>query len=317
MIKCSIIVPVYNVEKYIVRCLESVAAQTYGAIECVIVNDCTPDSSFEKARQFVAEHQAACPNVEFRLTEHTVNKGLSEARNTGVRMATGHYVYFLDSDDAITPMAMASMMAVAEEGGMPDMVYADTVTIDAEGRRNSLDPGAEHPSMANNRDILHGVLTDQWPRIACNKLVRRTIFTDDGKWFAPGLLHEDELWTFEVATVMNKMLYCPEVTYLYYTGDTNSIVRGGFNVRHITSNITILDKKADYISKVSLPEEVAQHVYNLAHLLYLSIVLNKQSRPDRRTYRRQLKAIIKKVRQSGSWHLTTPWYARVAWLLAW
>lgn len=315
MTKCSIIIPVYNVEKYIVRCLKSVAAQTYENIECVIVNDCTPDSSFLKAEQFVAEQQGCCPNVEFRLTAHSVNKGLSEARNTGVRLATGEYIYFLDSDDAITPTAIASMVAVAEQGGMPDMVYADCVTVDIDGTRKPLDPAASHPSMYTNQDILRGNLTNQWPRIACNKLVRRSIFTEAGKWFMPGLLHEDELWTFEVATVMRKVLYCPKVTYLYYIGDTNSIQRGGFNDRHIASNINILNRKADYISTASLPEEVAQNVYNLAHLLYLSIVLKKQTRADRKKYRHSLKAVIDKVRQSGRWNLTTRWYARAAWLL--
>lgn len=99
--RVSIIVPVYKVERYVERCLQSVTAQTYEDIECICVNDGTPDNSFEVVKRFVAEHGSENKKISFILVEHDQNKGLSEARNIGIRQASGDYVFFLDSDDAL------------------------------------------------------------------------------------------------------------------------------------------------------------------------------------------------------------------------
>ena len=99
--KITIVVPVYNVEPYIEDCLKSVAEQTYkGDIECIIVDDCTPDGSCAIIEHFINEYNGS---IDFKLLHHTKNRGLSAARNTGIGAATGEYIYFLDSDDEITP----------------------------------------------------------------------------------------------------------------------------------------------------------------------------------------------------------------------
>lgn len=316
MISVSIIVPVYNVEKYIERCLQSVVGQTYRQIECIVVNDCTPDRSFEIAKSFVSAHAADNSNVSFVLAEHEQNKGLSEARNTGIRKATGNYVFFLDSDDAITPTAIADLVTTAEENGRPDIVYGETVTIGAEGRKQILDPERKRLSPATNRDVLLGCLNDCWPRIACNKIVRRSIFTEQDIWFYPGILHEDEMWSFEVATAINAMVFCPKVTYLYYIGDTNSITRSkGAGERHFRDNITILERKVEYIPKVSCPEEVAQSIYNLCHQFWLSLIVLRMPRKFRNECRKRLTNIIKAVKAAGNWKLHTSMSKRIAWWL--
>ena len=90
-IKVSIVIPVYKVEKYIDCCLRSVFNQTYANIECIIVNDCTPDGSFVKVKKLIETYEG---NVDFILLEHRQNEGLSQARNTGVNNSTGDYIYF-------------------------------------------------------------------------------------------------------------------------------------------------------------------------------------------------------------------------------
>ena len=99
LIKVSIIVPVYNVEKYINRCFESIINQRYTNIECIFVDDCSPDNCFEILNQRIAEYSG---EIEFRIIRHIQNKGLSEARNSGTYQSSGEYVYYLDSDDEIT-----------------------------------------------------------------------------------------------------------------------------------------------------------------------------------------------------------------------
>ena len=98
--KVSIIIPIYNVEPYIERCLQSVVSQTYPYFECILIDDCGNDRSMPFAEQFIQNYSG---EIHFRILRHENNCGLSSARNTGMKAANGDYIYFMDSDDAITP----------------------------------------------------------------------------------------------------------------------------------------------------------------------------------------------------------------------
>ena len=89
--KFSIIIPVYNVEKYIVNCLNSVANQLYDDIECIIVDDCSPDNSMIHVASFLEQYEG---KIIFKIVTHEKNQGLSAARNSGVKIATGDYLFF-------------------------------------------------------------------------------------------------------------------------------------------------------------------------------------------------------------------------------
>lgn len=106
----SIIIPIYNVEEYIEECLESVYQQTYPHIEVILVNDCTPDHSMTIANTIVAKYKDKFPTT---IVNHEQNKGISEARNSGMKIAKGEYIYFIDSDDAIMSNAIESLARVA------------------------------------------------------------------------------------------------------------------------------------------------------------------------------------------------------------
>ena len=107
--KISIVIPVYNVAPYIGDCIRSVMHQTWqGPLECIFVDDCGTDNSMEIVRSIIEENQG---NIEFKIIRHKENRGLSAARNTGIAAATGDYVYFLDSDDEITPDCIEALAA--------------------------------------------------------------------------------------------------------------------------------------------------------------------------------------------------------------
>ena len=97
MYTISILVPVYNVEPYIERCIRSIQEQTFKDFECIVVDDCTPDKSMEIVYSIVQN------DSRFRIIHHEVNKGVGEARNTLIRNAEGEYVTFIDSDDYVEP----------------------------------------------------------------------------------------------------------------------------------------------------------------------------------------------------------------------
>ncbi len=95
--KVSIIVPIYNVEKYIERCAVSLFEQDFEDIEYIFVNDCTPDNSVEILEKVIEKY----PNRKshLKIVHHKENKGLGSARNTGLEQATGNYILHIDSDD--------------------------------------------------------------------------------------------------------------------------------------------------------------------------------------------------------------------------
>ena len=108
MVRISIIVPIYNVEPYIERCLRSVMIQTYSNIECILVDDCTLDNSMKICDCLLGNYIGP---IEFKVLHHDHNRGLSAARNTGTDAATGEYIFYLDSDDEITPDSISLMVA--------------------------------------------------------------------------------------------------------------------------------------------------------------------------------------------------------------
>ena len=118
--KISVIVPVYSVEEFIERCVRSLFQQTYKEVEYIFVNDHTPDRSMEIIKNCIAEY----PHLKTVLLEHSVNKGLPAARNTGLSVATGKYVFHCDSDDFVEPDMLEKLYQRAEETNA-DIVWCD------------------------------------------------------------------------------------------------------------------------------------------------------------------------------------------------
>ena len=128
--KVSVIIPVYNVAPYVERCLTSVFQQTYGDIEIIIVDDCATDNSMEIVHKVVTVYSGL---FTIQIIRHACNQGLSEARNTGIKSAKGDYLYFLDSDDAITADCIHLLVAPLSEYPNLDFVignfFSDKIII--------------------------------------------------------------------------------------------------------------------------------------------------------------------------------------------
>lgn len=121
----SLIIPVYNVRDYLRKCLDSVAAQTYKALEVIVVNDGSPDDSLEIILDYTAKYSHfSCYTIE--------NRGQGGARNYGMEQATGDYIMFLDSDDYIAPNCVKALVSAAESTGS-DMVVANCYDVREDG----------------------------------------------------------------------------------------------------------------------------------------------------------------------------------------
>ncbi|MFH8340253.1 CDP-glycerol glycerophosphotransferase family protein [Streptomyces sp. AM6-12] len=192
MPRFSVIVPVYQVQAYLSECLDSVLSQSYPDLEVIAVDDRSPDACGE----IIDEYAVRDPRVKpLHLTE---NRGLGRARNAGIAQATGEYLIFLDSDDTLTPGALAAIAERIEATGGPDVLVYDYERTYWDGRRvrnhlaAELSEWGRAPFRLTDRPGLLRVLMVAW-----NKAYRREFVAEQGFAFPPGY-YEDTPWTFPV-----------------------------------------------------------------------------------------------------------------------
>ena len=209
--RISVIIPVYNVSDYIERCVRSVMDQTYSDIECIIVDDCTPDDSITKCERQIAAYDGP---ISFSIVRHEKNKGVSAARNTGLKVATGDYVAYMDSDDAITEDCIEKLVRPIKRDSSIEMVIGNFVR-DVEGHRTCRQ---QQERELGSRDAIRDFFYCQRGFFVtpCNRLVRRDFLIRNHIQFAEGLLWEDNLWTFYLLKHLCHLYIIPDLTYVYY-----------------------------------------------------------------------------------------------------
>ena len=206
----SVIIPVYQVSDYIERCIRSVMAQSYTDIECVIVDDATRDDSIVKCEGLINEYDGP---IRFRILHHDMNLGLSAARNTGTDAATGEYIYYLDSDDDITPDCIEKLVACTLEDDAIEMVQGNYVKT---GDGDDYDGGSVDHRIKTNDDARYQFL--QLRRLnytVWNKLLKRAFVIENRLYNKEGIINEDLLWTFHLIKYLSNACLCKEVTYHY------------------------------------------------------------------------------------------------------
>lgn len=260
----SIIIPVYNVERFIKDCLQSVIGQTYiGEIECILVNDCTPDKSIDIAEKAIKNYRG---NIKFRFIHHKQNRGLSAARNSGLEQAQGEYVYFLDSDDEITPNCIEELTRPLQNKKYDFIIgnYKTSGTIWHKTPELLLNTG----ELSNNKDIIYAYYSYQWYMMAWNKLCKTNFLKEHNLYFKEGLIHEDDLWSFQLACSAQCIYIVNKVTYIYKLRE-NSIITSNKLDLHIQSLILIIQNMINYTNSSGPVEDIAYNIiynYKLATL---------------------------------------------------
>ena len=209
----SVIVPVYQVSDYIERCMRSIMNQQYTTIECILVDDATLDDSIAQCERLIQGYRGP---IQFKILHHKENKGLSAARNTGTMEATGEYIYYLDSDDEITPDCISSLMAIAEVSPDAEMIIGNYQTL-PEGEHGCLSLDLNLPSeLCANDEIATAFLDRRFPMNAWGKLTKRSFLTDHHLFFKEGILYEDIHWSFFVIKYLRHIRVNKAITYHYY-----------------------------------------------------------------------------------------------------
>lgn len=255
----SIIIPIYNVEQYILSCLQSVGNQkTTAGLECILVDDCGKDNSVKIANDFIRAYQG---NIEFRLLHHYQNEGLSAARNTGIREAQGDYVYFLDSDDMITPDCMEGFLKIIEEHPNVDLVQG---LIDQDSPYMNQFLTKEYPTYTDNHKYIKRAILDydKLPVCAANKMVRKQLIIDHNLFFKEGIIHEDNYWSFFLAKYVKSLAVYPKKCYIY-TANPASITTDISISKEIHSSRTLVEDFCNNIDSFLKGEQKATILYHL------------------------------------------------------
>ena len=215
----SVIVPVYNVEDYIDECIESIISQTYSKLEIIIVNDGSKDRSREKCEKYVGLDN------RIRIIDKS-NGGLSSARNAGIKVATGDYLCFIDSDDYIENTMIESLLRVSQ------MEQADIVCCNYDNVNEKSGTISKHNIRFQgiekyNRQEAHELMLaeDFFKCFAWNKLYKKELF--DNIQYPEGLHYEDILTLYKLIKKANTIVFTSEPLYHYRVRE-NSITRSFF-----------------------------------------------------------------------------------------
>lgn len=200
----TLIIPVYNVELYIERCLLSALNQTYQNIEIILIDDCGNDNSITIAQQ-IAENHSNGHQVKILRQEN--NRGPSVARNIGMKAALGDYFYFLDSDDELTLTAIESLI---ENSKNYDIIMAEVLTTDMKPYSTCKN------TILKKYEIIESFFKDEINTMTCDKLISAKLIKDNNLQFKEGLLHEDYLWTFQIISCATKLRSLNIPIYIYH-----------------------------------------------------------------------------------------------------
>ena len=204
----TIIIPVYNVEKYLKTCLDSVVLQTYKAIEIILINDASSDHSLSIMREYEKRYK------NIKIINNPINLGVSISRNLGLDCANGEYIYFLDSDDWIIKDAIEKMVCLAKLYDVL-LVEANYKTKNRTNKEEKIEISYEN--LQKNKDFLQRQAGAVWNKLYAHSLMENLRFPEN-------LIYEDVLVSYPVFTQIKEYVHTSEYLY-FYRKNPNSITR--------------------------------------------------------------------------------------------
>lgn len=219
----SVIVPVYKVENYLERCIKSIVGQTYSNIEIILVEDGSPDR---------------CPDIcdEWKKKDerikviHKENGGLSDARNVGIRAATGEYFVFVDSDDWVSRDFIKTLY-INVYATSADICECEIIRTSSEVFENGKEEADLNPVCYETKQALGLLIQDTiFHQHVWNKIYKRECLI--GIPFEKGKINEDEFWTYQIFGRAKKVSKIPQKLYYYFQRE-ESIMGMGFSLKRL------------------------------------------------------------------------------------
>ncbi|MBD3878320.1 MAG: glycosyltransferase [Quinella sp. 1Q5] len=219
----SVIIPMYNAEQYVGECLDSLLAQTFQDFEVIVVDDCSTDNSVETVKGYLPKF-----NGRLKLSKTQTNSGgCAVPRNVGLPLASGKYIYFMDSDDALTKTGLEEMYTLAKEYDA-DVVYCERYymstgvgedfikNIHVATRRVQKPPYVEKPTLESEDlfERVQGILNERYWTGAVFKFVQHDLIKKHNMVFPHVKPSEDDIWTYGLVFFAKRWLRVPNMIYI-------------------------------------------------------------------------------------------------------
>lgn len=254
MEKISVIIPVFNTEKYLKRCVDSILAQTYRNLEIILVNDGSTDGSGSICEYYKTTDERV-------KVIHKKNGGQSSARNAGLDIATGNFISFVDSDDWLVKDIYEHCVELIKSK-MCDVVDFQCIYTYGEDKHFSLNKKEEKLEVIEGKEILRDYLlrgqTDKTPFSVCRKLYKKMLF--EKVRFPEGRINEDIVTNFKVLMNCKRLIRTTKIGYFYFQGSRsttrNGLKRRDFDLIEVSKELVSLTevnyKDLKYLAQVKL-----------------------------------------------------------------
>ena len=270
MEKVSVIVPIYNVEKYLKKCIESIINQSYQNIEILLIND----GSTDNCENICKTYQLSDKRIKYYKKE---NGGLSSARNMGIDHATGTYLMFVDSDDFIDSMMVEKLINLAKkyDASIVECNYFEIL----ENQKTIFKP-MQDKIYSSNEAIVALIKNCGITPTAWNKLYATKLFKDIR--YKEGIYHEDEEIIVKLLSNCSKIVETRYPLY-FYVKRNGSIINSNFNLKHLDI-ITIMQKRISFLKDLNINSSIlgiAQcRLSNIYNEMYGKIILSQNDELD-------------------------------------
>jgi|SRR5699024_6307672 len=206
----SVIIPIFNSDIYLEECLNSVINQTYKKIEIIAINDGSTDNSIDILKKYSKQYK-------YIKIVNQENSGQSIARNKGIDLAKGDYIYFLDSDDYIIPETLEVLINTMNSNTVDLLRFSADIVLDGiddkvKKTKYKFDDIFNSHTIYNKEEFLK-LTKKAYSASPVLYFMKRQLLIDKGIRFKPGIVHEDDLFTLEVFINTDKAMYLPEAFY--------------------------------------------------------------------------------------------------------
>lgn len=278
----SVIIPIYNVENYLAKCVNSVIDQNYKNLEIILVNDGSPDNCGSICDEYAQKDNRI-------VVIHKKNGGLSDARNAGLEISTGDFITFVDSDDYVSKDFISTLVNLIQDFEADIAISPFIHFKDDEKKVKRILSINKVKTYTNVEGLINMFYQSDFDNNATSKLFRRELFSDVS--FPKGLLYEDLATTYKLFLLANKVAFSNRKTYFYLIR-SNSIEGSPFNEKKMKSVLFIIGELEKF--KKSNPEFLeAVNCRIMSFLLHILFETNKGSKSEK-----ELFLLAKKYRMS-------------------
>ena len=277
----SIIIPIYKVEQYLNECVDSILNQSFFDYEIILVDDGSPDNCPKICDDYASKHN-------FIKVIHKPNGGLSSARNAGIRVATGRYIIFMDSDDWWNPdVDVNSILDDVNNHPETEMfLFSSLDYVEGEG----LYKRTEHEQLSNIRtDSIDHYYSDLLANgnlevHAATKIIKREFLIENNLFFKEGITSEDNEWMLRLLRVLKSVKIIDYPLYMYRTGRVGSITNT-IKRKNISDVLDIIQASINYYGQLEVSKELLRYEYCYCAYLWfcalgLSVKIPKREYQD-------------------------------------